>query len=242
VISSLAEEDNFIWVGTNFGLVKLDKTTGIPTFYNKSNSGLPNNSINSIAIDGSGLKWIGTRSGLAKFDGTNWTIYNTSNSGLPDNYVYSIAIDGSGNKWIGLYGDGMAKFDGLNWTKYNKTNSGLPNNYVSSLAIDERGFKWICTDGGLAVFNENGFNVSVKRNLPAETGVCLFPNPTLDAFQVKGIEGKAILSLSDINGKLLLTKGIKDNETVSLSSQPNGIYIVRITSAKGVVVRKLVKE
>ena len=39
--------------------------------------------------------------GLAKFDGTNWTVYNTSNSGLPDNGVYSIAIDGSGNKWIG---------------------------------------------------------------------------------------------------------------------------------------------
>ena len=56
----------------------------------------------SLAIDGSGNKWIGTDGGgLAKYDGTNWTVYNTSNSGLPDNRVHSIAIDGSGNKWIG---------------------------------------------------------------------------------------------------------------------------------------------
>ena len=58
--------------------------------------------VHSIAIDGSGNKWIGTfGGGLAKFDGTNWTVYNTSNSGLPDNDVSSLAIDGSGNKWIG---------------------------------------------------------------------------------------------------------------------------------------------
>ena len=47
--------------------------------------------------------------GLAKFDGTNWTVFNTSNSGLPDNYVSSIAIDGSGNKWIGTDG-GLAVY------------------------------------------------------------------------------------------------------------------------------------
>ena len=43
--------------------------------------------VNSIAIDGSGNKWIGTWNGLAKFDGTNWTVYNTSNSGLPENII-----------------------------------------------------------------------------------------------------------------------------------------------------------
>ena len=52
-----------------------------------SNSGLPDNYVSSIAIDGSGNKWIGTWGGLVKFDDTNWTVYNTSNSGLPDNYV-----------------------------------------------------------------------------------------------------------------------------------------------------------
>ena len=73
-------------------------------FIIQSNSGLPDNNVSSIAIDGSGNKWIGTWGGdLAKFDDTNWTVYNTSNSGLPNNHVSSIAIDGSGNKWIGTW-------------------------------------------------------------------------------------------------------------------------------------------
>nr|MBC8489071.1 hypothetical protein [Bacteroidota bacterium] len=89
-IYALAEEDNNMWVGTYGGLVKIDKTTGIPTFYNKANSGLPDNWVYAIAIDESVTKWIGTGGGgLAEFDGTNWTVYNTSNSGLPDNYVRS---------------------------------------------------------------------------------------------------------------------------------------------------------
>ena len=49
--------------------------------YNTSNSGLPSDTVNAIAIDGNGNKWIGTYDrGLAKFDGTNWTVYDTSNS------------------------------------------------------------------------------------------------------------------------------------------------------------------
>jgi hypothetical protein len=81
------------------------------TVYNTSNSGLPDNWVFAIAIDGQGNKWIGTDGGgLAKFDGINWTVYNTSNSGLPDNYVFAIAIDGQGNKWIGTYGGGLAVY------------------------------------------------------------------------------------------------------------------------------------
>ncbi len=46
--------------------------------YNTPNSGLPENKVQALAIDGSGNKWIATYLGLAK---TNWTVYDTSNSG-----------------------------------------------------------------------------------------------------------------------------------------------------------------
>jgi ligand-binding sensor domain-containing protein len=59
-IYSLADEGNNLWVGTVGGLLKLDKITGMATFYNKGNSGLPYNKVSCITIDESGTKWIGT--------------------------------------------------------------------------------------------------------------------------------------------------------------------------------------
>ncbi len=50
------------------------------TFYNSVNSGLPSNIVNSIAIDESGVKWIGTVEGLVKYNGTKSTVYNVENS------------------------------------------------------------------------------------------------------------------------------------------------------------------
>ncbi|MCX7761424.1 MAG: hypothetical protein N2252_01155, partial [Candidatus Kryptonium sp.] len=148
-VYAIAFESNYVWVGTSGGLVRLDRTTGAMTFYNKLNSGLPDNRVYSIAIDGQGNKWIGTDGGgLAMFDGSRWIVYNTTNSGLPSNYVWSITIDGQGNKWIGTWGGGLAMFDDSRWIAYNTTNSGLPDNDVESIAIDKQGNKWIGTNGG----------------------------------------------------------------------------------------------
>ena len=169
-IRAVALEGNYVWVGTlGGGLVKLDKTNGNMTFYNKANSGLPDNRVLAIAIDGQGNKWIGTGGGLAKFDGVRWTVYKTSNSGLPSDVVRTIAIDEQGNKWIGTWG--VAKFDGVNWAVYNKSNSGLPSNEVNAIAIDGQGNKWIGTLGGLAKFDGvrwtvyNTWNSGLPSNL-----------------------------------------------------------------------------
>lgn len=150
----IVEESNFMWVGTSGGLVKINKLTNSSIFYNITNSGLPGNHVYSIAIDSLGNKWIGTGNGLAKFDGTTWTVYNDSNSGLPGNEITSIAIDGSGNKWIGAGEDGLAKFDGTSWTDYNQM-FGLRNYGITSIAIDNSGTIWIglLEEGGLVKFD-----------------------------------------------------------------------------------------
>jgi ligand-binding sensor domain-containing protein len=83
-IRAIASEGNFIWVATSGGLVRINSINNETKFYNKANSGLPNNNITSVAIDKFGNKWIGTEGyGLVKFDGNNWIVYNTANSSLP---------------------------------------------------------------------------------------------------------------------------------------------------------------
>jgi len=167
-ITCLAETDNSIWAGAwEGGLIQIDKSTGFTTFYNELNSGLPGNSVTAVCTDENDLVWIGTRfSGVASFDGENWTTYNESNSGLSLNCIASLAVEESGTLWVGtgcisnygIWGHGLSVFDGTNWTSYLDT----CNLYIYSIAIDSDNKKWIgagpecpqyVTCGGLYTFD-----------------------------------------------------------------------------------------
>jgi ligand-binding sensor domain-containing protein len=132
---------------------------------------LPDNHIRAIAIDSNNI-WVGTYySGVAKFDGTNWTVYDTLNSVLPDNECLALAIGGN-NIWIGSWG--LVKFDGTNWTVYNTSNSGLPYDRVYALSIDGIGNLWIGTyGGGLAKFDGTNWTVYNTSNSDLPSNIIL---------------------------------------------------------------------
>ncbi len=130
-----------------------------------ANSGLPDNCVRSLAVDGAGGLWVGAEyGGLARLgaDGS-WTVYDTGNSGLPSNHVKSLAVDGAGGLWAGA-SRGLARLgaDGT-WTVYNQSNDGLPSNDVISLANDGAGGVWAGVSrvyggygGGLARLGADG--------------------------------------------------------------------------------------
>jgi len=70
----------------------------------------------------------------------------------------------------------------------------------------------------------------------------LYPNPTIEGFRLKGIEGKATLTLYSMKGEVLLTKPFVENEAISVSKLPKGIYSLRIQTTEGVIEKKLVKN
>ena len=103
-----ADNEGNIWFGTglygyyNAGLGKYDGDNWAS--YNTENSDLPSNIISAIEFDSGDNVWIGTSSqaeahdgfgdaGLAKLDGTNWTIFNADNSPLTSNNITAILID-----------------------------------------------------------------------------------------------------------------------------------------------------
>jgi Predicted periplasmic ligand-binding sensor domain len=236
------------------GLAKFDSTTW--TAYNIVNSGLPNNEVTSIAIDGGGNKWVGTSdNGLTKFDGSKWTVYNNTNSGLPDNNIQSIAIDSGGTKWIGTNG-GLAKFDGTTWTIYNYTNSGLPNNSILSIAIDRDGNKWIGTVYGLAVFSGGNSAIKINHGLALNnlTPLCSnYPNPfkqrTLINYNVLE-NGPVSLRIYSLDGHLVQTlvnaKQTTGHYTASWDGKndkgkimAHGVYLYRLTSSGGIISKKM---
>jgi len=186
-IGSIVEEGNFLWFGMIYtGLVRMNKFTFEKTYFNTFNSELPSNHVSTISIDAVGNKWIGTDSGLTKFDGTNWITYNTSNSGIPNNNINSIAIDIIGNKWIGTE-NGFVRFDGSNWIVFNTSNSILPTNDIRTIAIDASGNMWICTYGGLAKFD--GINWTVYNT--SNSGL---PNNYIHSIAIDAVGNKWILS------------------------------------------------
>jgi ligand-binding sensor domain-containing protein/tetratricopeptide (TPR) repeat protein len=74
-------------------------------------SGLVDNTVQAIVLDGEGRLWVGTRGGVSRFDGEQW-LNLTSADGLPDNDINSIFVDPGGQVWMGsprgfgLYRDG----------------------------------------------------------------------------------------------------------------------------------------
>ncbi len=74
-------------------------------------NGLPNNSIQDIFKDSKGSIWLGTNSGLCKYDGKNIRTYN-SRHGLTSSKIWGITEDKYGILWLATYDNGIVSFDG----------------------------------------------------------------------------------------------------------------------------------
>ena len=152
-INCIAKEGTALWVGSEYGLLKLDG--GISTFYlfnNQSASYL--NNIFAVTVDASGNKWIGTAGGgMGKFDGTNWIIYNTSNSQLPSNIIKAITIDSQNRMWIGTT-NGVTVWDmDTTWIVYQQFSSALMSDNIECIVPTTNDTMWVGTvNGGLTRF------------------------------------------------------------------------------------------
>jgi len=227
------------WIGTNGGLASLNGENW--TIYDNSNSELPHNTVNSVAVEDGGIIWIGTDDGLANFNGGTWSNYNTSNSDLPDNDVNTILIDQSGNKWIGTNGGGLAKFDGEGWLVYTASNSSVPGNIIVSIVIEDNGNRWIGTTSGIAFYYHGGI-VSVKDYTNSGSQIPdrfllsqNYPNPfnpaTKIKFSVPGIAGANFASSINIRLKVYDILG-REIATLLDEEKPAGNYEVDFYGSK----------
>ena len=63
-----------------------------------------------------------------------------------------------------------------------------------------------------------------------DENINIYPNPVIDGFRIKDIEGTSELRLIDLNGKVLLNKQVIGNEKVSLTEFPAGMYMIKLSN------------
>ncbi|RKY83814.1 hypothetical protein DRQ09_09485, partial [candidate division KSB1 bacterium] len=122
-INDLLIDGDYLWVGTDYGLFKIDLSNMNYTRYSSSND-LEFDSITKIAKDSSGNIWvISDGNGVNMFNGTNWTIYSNNLSSLD---VTDIKVDQSGIVWISTSYE-LNSFNGNTWSSVVIPGSGGTN-------------------------------------------------------------------------------------------------------------------
>src|SRR5262249_568039 len=126
--------------------------------------GLPQNSVLAILQTRDGYLWIGTKGGVARFDGVRFTTFDDRDKQqLRQNEGWALAEGDDTSVWVGTYGGGLSRLKHGQFTVYT-AKDGLANDYVSSLCRDSEGAIWIGTDGGLSRFKDGKFTTYTVKD------------------------------------------------------------------------------
>ena len=126
--------------------------------------GLPLNLVQCIAQTPDGYVWIGTRAGLARFDGMQFRVFTRANTpGLKHDNCLSMAVDRFGALWIGTL-DGLVRYKDQQFQTFGKE-SGLPSAYVNQVYPSRTGGIWVATRLGPCFF-KNGIATPIGAPSP----------------------------------------------------------------------------
>ena len=161
-IYSLEEDINgHIWVGTDNGLVELDKDLNIVKSYQDA---IGDSDIYNVYDDSKGNIWVCTLdNGLFKINLDDKSVENYKNNNskisIPSNNVRDIISDSEGKLWIAT-DKGLCTFDyeREEFITYNKKlyqSNSLIDDEIFCLLKDSSGLIWIGTYSGISRFNPN---------------------------------------------------------------------------------------
>jgi signal transduction histidine kinase/ligand-binding sensor domain-containing protein/DNA-binding NarL/FixJ family response regulator len=199
-----------IWIGTYYGLNRMDaKTRDITKYFHD-----PNNpeSISSFAIDcifedSQNRIWVGTPKGLNMLENNNGKFRRFSiKEGLSDNQINSLIEDEYGFLWIGT-NKGLSKLD-LN--TFQIINYGENHNLPGYIMISRAAMK---SRDGLLYF---GGNRGFTKFDPGQSNV-IIEQPPLYFTDFK-IFDMSVKPNQMINGRVILTSDISNTNSITIQS------------------------
>ncbi len=101
MVTCMLNNENNLWIGTNGGLVRLNKQTGGKQFFNRSN-GLPSTAVSALAMNDEGELWLSSEDCIiSKYNGTGFDILEATESLQSNCSNYALAIDEQNRIWYG---------------------------------------------------------------------------------------------------------------------------------------------
>ncbi|MDL2211061.1 response regulator [Bacteroides sp. OttesenSCG-928-M17] len=184
VISCIVEDkEKNLWIGTNDGGINYyDTKTKRFSYYvakEGSRSAIRSNNIKAIYVDEASNKvYIGTHAGgfsvLNRRNGEIET-FHTGNSRLNENNVYAIAPVGDGTLWVASLSE-LYKFNPrdkqLRLIEKESDGTPLKSRRITLLFRDTKNRLWMGGDEGVAVYNQEGGELSAARTLSDSLSVC----------------------------------------------------------------------
>jgi ligand-binding sensor domain-containing protein len=115
----------------------------------RTQEGLPENSIRAIAQTPDGYLWLGTSSGLARFDGVRFVVYARFNTAsMTNDNIRALAVSPDGSLWVATDGGGLLHFQSGRFQTFGPR-EGLTNEFVGAVLEDRHGNVWAGTNRGL---------------------------------------------------------------------------------------------
>lgn len=186
------DEDGVYWIGgyISEGLIKFDinkDTIEMYSKYEENGKQVIVNTIRTIVEDEENNLWIGTNSGLLKFNKIDKKFKSyTEKDGLANNIVYQILKDDDKNIWMST-NNGISKFDIKNnkFTNLSSTD-GLQSNEFNGNAYLKS------SNGDLLFGGINGFNIISPKDIKSNNKIYSL---ILDEVKVNGVKR----NIKDIN-------------------------------------------
>ena len=144
----------------SFGQSNTYRFDHLTTQFEIVEDGLSGNTVLCLFQDSRGFLWVGTYSGLNRYDGYKVKAYkfdDSKESTISNDMIRGICEDNEGNLWVGT-NSGLNKFvrDTERFTRFlNRDDdpSSISNNQVNAVCKDLKGDIWAATENGLNMYD-----------------------------------------------------------------------------------------
>jgi ligand-binding sensor domain-containing protein/two-component sensor histidine kinase len=142
--------------------------TNGPTSYSvrvwQTEDGLPQNSVYALIQTPDDYLWVGTREGLARFDGVRFTLPDEKAAPeLRHGWITALCVGRDGSLWIGVDGSGVTRMKQGKYFRLTEAD-GLLSNQIKCLLEGADGSIWIGSDGGVTRWREGKLTSFTEKN------------------------------------------------------------------------------